>query len=105
MLFIPGKITIFSSPSLLLLFFFTISFIFYELTKPANLFLGVYSIFLSLSFSLSLSLSLFLSSFLLRVFHRSERTDTKDSNTIIFNWMDNGAISVLSDINPDAKPT
>ena len=57
MLFIPGKITIFSSPSLLLLFFFTISFIFYELTKPANLFLGVYSIFLSLSFSLSLSLS------------------------------------------------
>lgn len=94
MLFIPDKITIFPPP-LSFSSFFTISFIFYELTKPANLFLAFIQ-------SLSLSLSLFI--FALRVFHRSERT-TKDSNTIIFNWMDSGAISVLSDINPDVKPT
>lgn len=48
MLFIPDKITIFPPP--LSSSFFTISFIFYELTKPVNLFLA---------FIQSLSLSLF----------------------------------------------
>lgn len=49
MLFIPDKITIFPPP-LSFSSFFTISFIFYELTKPVNLFLA---------FIQSLSLSLF----------------------------------------------
>lgn len=49
MLFIPDKITIFPPP-LSFSSFFTISFIFYELTKPANLFLAfIQSLFLSLS--------------------------------------------------------
>lgn len=83
MLFIPDKITIFPPP-LFFSSFFTISFIFYELTSE----------FISRVYSNSLF-------FLLRVFHERLR----DSNTIIFNWMGSGAISVLSDINPDIKPT
>lgn len=51
MLFIPDKITIFPPP-LSFSSFFTISFIFYELTKPVNLFLAFIQ-------SISLSLSLF----------------------------------------------